>query len=331
MPIFARFFRLFDVILKAVTMDPFGFQHITKYPASKSCQVAFYPMSTRAGLRSIFFATLLGYTAFWEACGNTAAPKAGDKLLAEVYDKKIYFSDIDQELLPAGLSPEDSALTVRAYAQRWAIDQLLMYEAERNIPKDLDIDELVRNYRASLIRFNYEEQLIAQKLDSTVSEAETLAFYEENKDQFQLESTILKARMLKISTRAPQSEINTLWNSGNPADEAKLEKLTKDWGGKARLDPKKWYKLEEVAAFLPKGTLTTDNVGSRREGTLNEGGHRYYYRILDVVRGKTTAPLDYVREQANKVILHRRKQQLLEQWKESLFQTELRRENVKLY
>ena len=70
----------------------------------------------------------------------------------------------------------------------------LMYEAERNIPKDLNIDELVRDYRASLVRFNFEEQLIAEKLDSSVSEAETKAFYENNKDQFQLESTILKCK-----------------------------------------------------------------------------------------------------------------------------------------
>ena len=89
-------------------------------------------MSTRAGLKPLFFAMLLGYASFWAACGNTAAPKAGDKVLAEVYDKKIYFSNLDQELLPDGLSPEDSALTVRAYAQRWAVEQLLMYEAERN-------------------------------------------------------------------------------------------------------------------------------------------------------------------------------------------------------
>ena len=264
-------------------------------------------------------------------CNSDARPKKEDKLLAEVYNKTLYLSELDDNILPEGTSKEDSALIVSAYAQRWTREQLLMYEAERNIPKDLNIDELVRNYRASLIRFNYEEQIIAQKLDSTVSDAETLAFYEENKEQFQLESTILKFLLLKVPARAPQADVNKLWNSRNPADEAKLEKFVKDWAGKSLLDRKKWYKLEEVAAFLPKGTLTTDNVDSRREGTLNDGGYRYYYRVLDVVRGKTTAPYDYVREQASKVILHRRKQQLLDQWKEEMYQTELRRENVKVF
>lgn len=267
---------------------------------------------------------------FW-CCGNDDGHKKGDKLLAQVYNKTLYLSDLDDNVLPEGTNKEDSALIVSAYAQRWAREQLLMYEAERNIPKDLNIDELVRNYRASLIRFNYDEQIIAQKLDSTVSESETLAFYEENKEQFQLESTILKCLMLKVPDRAPQSDINKLWNSSNPADEVKLEKMVKEWAGKAMIDRKKWYKLEEVAAFLPKGTLTTDNVGSRGGGTVNDGGYRYYYRVLEVVRGKTTAPYDYVREQASKVILHRRKQQLLNHWKEEMYQTELRRENVKVF
>ncbi len=134
--------------------------------------------------------------ALWR-CGNADSSKADDKLLAKVYNKSLFLSALDG-VVPEGVSKEDSALMVAAYVQRWAHEQLLMYEAERNIPKDLDIDELVRSYRASLVRFNFEEQIIAEKLDSTVSDAELVSFYENNKDQFQLESMILKCLLLKI-------------------------------------------------------------------------------------------------------------------------------------
>jgi hypothetical protein len=246
-----------------------------------------------------------------------------------VYNKNLYLSELEG-IVPEGVTREDSALIVTAYIQRWAREQLLMYEAERNIPKDLNIDELVRNYRASLVRFNFEEQIIAEKLDSTVSEPELKDFYENNKDQFQLESTILKCLLLKLPPQAPQSEINKLWYSRNLADEAKLDAYAKKWAAFALMNREKWYKLEEVAALLPKGTLTPDNVGSRREGTLSDGDFRYYYRVLESAQGKTTAPFDYIKEQASKVILHKRKQQLLEEWKEDLYQRELRRENVKI-
>lgn len=262
-------------------------------------------------------------------CTASPSAKADDRLLAQVYNKNLYASELN-EVVPEGTSPTDSSLLVSAFVQRWVRDQLLMYEAERNIPKDLNIDELVRDYRASLVRFNFEEQIIAEKLDSTVSESEVRSFYEKNKDQFQLESTILKCLLLKLPPKAPQTEVNKLWYSRSPADEPKLAAYAKQWAAMAMLNREKWYKLEDIAALLPKGTLTSENVSSRREGTLSDGDYRYYYRVIEAVQGKTTAPFDYVREQASKIILHKRKQELLDSWKESLYQKELRRENIKI-
>lgn len=263
-------------------------------------------------------------------CGLTdTPPKEGDTLLAKVYNRSLYLSELEG-IVPEGSTPNDSALMVTAFVQRWVRDQLLMYEAERNIPKDLNIDKLVLDYRASLVRFNFEQQIIAEKLDSTISEDELRRFYEDNKDQFQLANTILKCQLLKLPPNAPRNELNKFWYSRKASDEAKLRRYAREWAELALLDTAKWYKLDEVAALLPRGTLTSDNIGSRREGTLSDGDFRYYYRVLETVNGKETAPFEYVREQASKVILHKRKQELLERWKENLYQEELRRENVQI-
>ncbi len=274
-----------------------------------------------------FLVLLLGVLS-WQ-CSKKDGGEKEDKLLARVYDRNLYLSDLEG-VVPGGTVAADSSLLVAAYTQRWLREQLMMYEAERNIPKDLNIDELVRSYRASLVRFNFEEKLIAEKLDSTVTDDELRAYYENNKDQFQLESTILKCLLIKLLPQAPQNEINKLWYSRNPADEAKLRAYAKQWAALALLEPEKWYTLQEVAALLPKGTLTSENAGSRRDGTLSDGDFRYYYRVIEAVQGKTTAPFDYAKDQALKIILHKRKQELLERWKEDLYQKELRRENIKI-
>lgn len=280
--------------------------------------------------RLLILLTMLFFAfACWHCSDAENPPKEGDKLLAKVYNKSLYLSQLEG-IVPEGTTPNDSVLMVTAYVQRWVREQLLMYEAERNIPKDLNIDKLVRDYRASLVRFNFEQQIIAEKLDSTVSEAELKTFYENNKDQFQLENTILKCQLLKLPPNAPLNELNKFWYSRSASDEAKLRAYAKQWAALALLDTEKWYKLDEVAALLPKGTLSSDNVASRREGTLSDGDFRYYYRVLESVKGKETAPFEYVKEQASKVILHRRKQQLLEKWKEDLYQKELRRENIQI-
>lgn len=281
------------------------------------------PNATLAALLLCLVGGILGQ------CGKNGAAHKEDKELASVYDRKLYLSALEG-VVPPGTTPADSALLVSAYIQRWLREQLMMYEAERNIPKDLDIDELVRNYRASLVRFNFEEQLIASQLDSTVTDEEALAYYERNKDQFQLENTILKCQLLKLPLRTSQNEINKLWYSRNPTDEARLAAYARQQAHLALMDKEKWYTLQEIAALLPKGTLSSDNIGSRREGTLSDGDFRYYYRVLEVVQGKTAAPFDYVKDQAKQIILHKRKLELLERWKEDLYQKELRRENIKI-
>ncbi len=263
-------------------------------------------------------------------CGKSDSNKKDDRPLAQVYNKTLYLSELDG-VAPPGTPAQDSALLLRAQVDRWIQEQLLMYEAERNIPKESDIDELVRNYRASLVRFNFEEQLISEKLDSTVSEEELRKFYDDNKDQFQLESTILKCLLLKVPSDAPTSELNKIWYPKGEIDEVKLTAYGKKFAAVALTNPDKWYKLEEIAAILPNATLTADNISSRREGTLSDGDYRFYYRIPEAVQGKTTAPFEYAREQARLIILHRRKQQLLDKWNDDLYQKELKRENIKIW
>ncbi|HNL38704.1 MAG TPA: hypothetical protein PKH43_06215 [Saprospiraceae bacterium] len=124
--------------------------------------------------------------------------------------------------------------------------------------------------------------------------------------------------------------MNKLWNSRKDADEQRLDAFAQQWAALALMNREKWYRLDDVAALLPKGTLNSDNIDSRREGTVSDGDFRYYYRVLEVVRGKEPAPFDYVRDQIANVILHKRKQELLERWKEDLYQKELQRENIKI-
>jgi hypothetical protein len=272
---------------------------------------------------------LLSWVWVFIACGQN---KSGtdDRPVAKVYDRSLMSSEL-AGVVPVGTNPQDSSLLVQAHIRRWVAEQLLMYEAERNIPKDANIDKMVRDYRASLVRFNFEENMIGKSLDSTVSESEVRRYYEENKDQFQLQTTILKCILIKVPAQTPQKELNQLWSSRNPLEQAKLGNVAKELAILTLLDREKWYRLDEIAAILPQGTLTSDNVGSRREGTLSEGDFRYYYRILESVRGKETAPFDYVKGQANKLILHRRKQELLTKWNRELYDNELRRGNIKIF
>ena len=84
-------------------------------------------------------------------------------------------------MLPSGISAEDSTLIIEKFVKNWVRETAMLHEAEQNIPKGLDINQLVENYRASLVKHNYENIVVERLLDSVVTKAELESFYEKTK------------------------------------------------------------------------------------------------------------------------------------------------------
>lgn len=247
--------------------------------------------------------------------------------LAKVFNKTLFLSELEG-MVPEGASLEDSTKIINAEIERWARETLLMQEAEKNIPKDLNIDELVRDYRMSLIRHNYEQFLVETQLDSTISQQELNDYYEKNKEQYQLPSSILRCFLIKIPTTAPNvAQLRTWWNSDRPEDFQKM----KDYAGQNAefymLEDSVWYQQQDVRAQVPSGT----NLGNNQEITQTINNYHYFLKVLERKSRKEIAPLAYIQEQAKKVILHKRKMVLLDKRKEELYDRETSKSNVKIY
>lgn len=264
------------------------------------------------------------------ACQNDASTVQEDKLLARVHNQNLHLSELDG-MFPVNATPEDSQTIISAYAQRWIREALLLHEAERNIPKDLNIDQLVRDYRASLVRHNYEDILVSQLLDSTITQAELLEFYEKNKEQYQLETPIIRCHFVKVPLPVPTPDrLRALWNSDDPNDLDLLLAYCDQFAEAHILEDSTWHKLDDIAMEMPKGTLSADNIGARRDLSLRDDQHQYYLRIFEVKNQKEIAPLSYIEEQARKVILRSRKLKLLEEKKEHMFDLEMRKGNIEI-
>ncbi|RMG79389.1 MAG: hypothetical protein D6714_16525, partial [Bacteroidetes bacterium] len=256
-------------------------------------------------------------------CTSGEGASKDDQLLAKVYNKSLYLSDMEG-MIPEGMSSEDSALIIKAFIRRWVRDAVLMHEAERNIPKDLDIDKLVRDYRASLIRENYEQAMVEQALDSTITEQELQDFYEKNKKQYILEAPIIKCRFIKIAKNVPDIEkLKTWWESEDPQDEVLMKKYCENYAIVQILDDR-WQEVRGVAAYMPTGILTEDNVRTRQSFIESDDTFLYFFRLIDYKNKGDVAPLSHIRGQAKKVILHKRKLDILEDMKEKMYEEALR-------
>ncbi|MEL7161190.1 MAG: peptidylprolyl isomerase, partial [Bacteroidota bacterium] len=253
-------------------------------------------------------------------CEDGKSANFTDPVLARVHQKELRLSELDG-MFPSDASREDSTLIVQAFVNRWSRETVLQWEAERNLPQNLDIDRLVRDYRASLVSNHYEEVLVSMRLDSTVNQDQLEAYYEANKNQYLLERPIVRCFLIRVPYPVQEeADLQRLWNNGKVSDTMALANYCERFAEVALLEPDSWYSLDDIAGQLPTGTLTTENVSAKREFSLQEGSFRYYFRLLEVKPRLEIAPLSYVKDQARNVILHNRKRKVLE---EALLQREL--------
>ncbi len=281
-------------------------------------------------LKPIFL--FLFYCLAIQACVPGDGPSSDkDQLLAEVYNKTLSLSELEG-MIPEGMSSEDSALIINAYLERWMRDAVMMHEAEKSIPQDLNIDKLVRDYRASLIRYNYEKVLVEQLLDSTITQQELNAFYQKNKEQYQLETPIVRCLLIKVPLSAPNlSKLQRWWNSDKPTDFDAMVAYANNHATIHQLEYSTWFQVADIASFLPPGTLTEGNISTKKDFIIRDEGFQYFFKVLEVVSKKEIAPLSYIEYQATKVILHNRKIKLLEDRKEQMYKDALRRNNVRVF
>ena len=114
------------------------------------------------------------------ACGTSDEQSP---LVARVYDYELRMDDL-VGLVGEGVSAEDSAAIVDNYVDQWVRQKVILAKAEKNV-KD-DFSRQMNEYRNSLLTFAYEEQIVAQIMDTVVTDSQIEEYYEANTEQFLL-------------------------------------------------------------------------------------------------------------------------------------------------
>lgn len=259
------------------------------------------------------------------------APEAepGDRLIASVYNENLYWSEI-QDIIPKDVSAQDSQLYVTGYINRWIKDQLMMREAERNIPKELNLEQLVNDYRKSLIRYNYEKLLVDNYQDSTVTPDELAAYYEKNKSQYPLKYTIIRCLYFKIDGK--DKNLNKLRKemAMDQLDVTQIQQL----GDQANIqftDTMKWYRALDIMDQIPGDRLRIRDLEPGKSYDVSDSGFHYVLRIIDRVKENELAPVTFIQDQLAKLILHQKRFKYLENITQELYDQELRKNNIKIY
>ncbi|MEM1219982.1 MAG: hypothetical protein AAGH79_13770, partial [Bacteroidota bacterium] len=250
---------------------------------------------------------------------------------AKVYSKTLRLSELEG-MIPDNMSTEDSTLIINAFIKRWVRDAVMMHEAEQNVDKSLNLEKLVEDYKSSLVLHNYEQLLVDQLLDSTVTQQELKSFYEKNKENYQLQEPLVRGRFIKVLETSPDMEkLDKWWDSDQPEDYRLMVTYCATFAVAQFLGDSTWNKLSTVRAEFPKGVLSENQLKGNQDIVTTDGEFKYYFRPIDWIPSKELAPFSYIADQAKKVILHKRKMQLLDETKETMYQQAMRRNEVKFY
>jgi len=265
------------------------------------------------------------------SCSEDIQTNNGNFLLARVYNKSLYIKDLEG-MFPPGTSAYDSSLITNAYTQRWVRDAVLLYEAENNLPKDLNIDRLVRDYRSSLVRNNYEQVLLEQLMETEISKEELANFYDKNKIQYQLDNPIVKANVVVVpKIISVRDSLKYLWKNATDVNLARLKNICEEYELSHILDGSKWNEWENLAIYLPRNIGFEAFSRKGKDFSIQDGEFEVWVKILDSRKPQEIPPIEYVEEQLKRMLLLSRKTKLLEEKKEDMFDIAKRKGQIEIF
>jgi len=252
-------------------------------------------------------------------------------LLAQVFDYKLYFYDI-KDLIQGYANAEDSIHQVRSLTEHWVRDRLILVEAEKKFPKEVNMNKLLEDYRQSLLRHFFEQRTLEERLDTVITENDLLNYYEANKEQHRLESGILRGYYFKI--KRPQirgDKILQWWKTFPQQNRENVltyadKHATTNWP-----DSTQWHEMQMVIQLFPEGTLSPSAIRSNRGIVREDRDYIYLLYPVEVYYEHDVAPLARIREQAARFILHQRELELLERIKKEIYDRDIQNERVKIY
>ena len=252
------------------------------------------------------------------------------EIIAIVNTYKLFKEDL-KDFLPRNISREDSLILVKSFIQDWAIKKLLLDAAANNNSQESlkNINNLVQDYKESLLINNFKEALIKQQLDTIISDDEVEAYYLINNENFKLNEVLVKSKYLYFDASViNKKEIVKFFKSEEIEDAEELERQQLSFK-MYQLNDSIWTELDKILLKLPfsKENLLKKSKFIQKQDSLG----LYLVAIKDVLRRNDIAPLSYIKPTIKEMILHKRKIELIRDIEKIIVKDATKNNNFKIY
>ena len=177
--------------------------------------------------------------------------KMSESIIARVGEKTLIESNL-HGLIPANLSPSDSAVFVEKFVLDWVKKQLMISKVEEAVDfNEARIQNKVLDYQYALMVHEWEQKYIDANLNEEVSEIEIKEYYQQKAENFVLRQNLAKCIYFKVPAKAPN--VWRLRRSLNnyPKDTIQIWEYANEHAVKAFVEDSVWLKFEEVLLETP--------------------------------------------------------------------------------
>ncbi|MBN1387430.1 MAG: hypothetical protein JW965_03235 [Bacteroidales bacterium] len=258
-----------------------------------------------------------------------------NRVIVAQVDYRSLFADQIPVKTNNGLSSEDSISIARNYIDRWIRNELILRKAEENLSEEYqaEINSKLEETRANLMIYQYEQQMMLQKMDTTVTEKQILDYYDNHLQNFNLQNNIIKVLFLKLPYEAPNIDRARAWyRSDQQTDIQSLESYAYQFAEKFDDFGEKWINMNFLLRELP---ANIDNesyfLRNNRYYETSDADFHYFVNIRDFRLKGSVAPIDYVRDDIKTIILNNRKIDFLQELENGIYNEGIRDNSFRVF
>ena len=253
------------------------------------------------------------------------------RIIASVNEKDLMLEEVLEEM---PIQIEDSSFFVERYMNDWIRNQLMIYHAEINLSSAIqNYEKQIKEYRASLLIYAYQQELINQNFDTSISLKQVKDYYNQYKDEFKLSKNIFKGRFIVVDRSAPKLiNLNKWYKSDTESSLEDLNDYCQQFAKEYYLEDDKWQYFSIFNQKLPEYIIEESYFLENTKGVVFEDDNlRYYVFIKDYLINGSISPLEMEQEKIKNVLLNKNKIEYLKQLEDELYQNGLALKKIKIY
>ncbi|EKB47881.1 peptidyl-prolyl cis-trans isomerase [Cecembia lonarensis] len=265
---------------------------------------------------------------------KSSSEEEDDPVVASVDQQMLRKSDL-KLVNTSGLSSLDSSNIIERYIQSWIRKQLMIKEASKaKLIDESEINRKLLDYKYALMVYEFEKDYLEKNLDTQIPEQEIEAYYELNRDNFTLKEIIARVNFLKLERNNPQNRnLERLLRLAEGEQESAIQKIALEQATNYFLENAVWVKIDDIVINTPLAG-NSNMVGLLRNNkliTVEDERYKYYFRILEYKLEDQTPPLEFVRDEITKILLNKKRIQLVEELQKEIYNRALENNAFKIY